>query len=124
MGDEKEIRGWTIRQSDDSYSNIFSVFRYTVRRSHTGSRQQQTQRTHSDVVAGNQTQFWPYCISVAKRCELLSSLCYKAFPRLKECCMQVEAEVVSNSGNKIHQTWERPCSEALYMTVIDGISVK
>ena len=29
---------------------------------------------------------------------------YKIVPRLRECCMQVEAEVVSNSWNKIHQT--------------------
>ena len=27
-------------------------------------------------------------------------------PRLRECSRQVEAEVVSNSSNKIHQTWE------------------
>ena len=26
--------------------------------------------------------------------------------RLRECCRQVKAEVVSNSSNKIHQTWE------------------
>ena len=30
---------------------------------------------------------------------------YKAGPRLQECCRQVEAEVVSNCRNKIHQTW-------------------
>ena len=47
---------------------IYAVFccRYTVRAKPYGSRRQQTTRAHSDVVAGNQTQFWPYCISVAK----------------------------------------------------------
>ena len=39
----------------------------------------------------------------------------KAIPRLRECCGQVEAEVVSNCRNKIHQTWERPWSQALYI---------
>ena len=29
-------------------------------------------------------------------------------PRLRECGREVEAEEVSNSRNKIHQTWERP----------------
>ena len=33
---------------------------------------------------------------------------YKAVPRLRECCRQVEAQEVSNSRNIIHQTWERP----------------
>ena len=36
-------------------------------------------------------------------------------PRLRECCRQVEAEVGSNSRNKIHKTWEQPYSAALYM---------
>ena len=39
---------------------------------------------------------------------------YKAIRRLRECCRQVEAEVVSNSRNKIHQTWERPFRDSLY----------
>ena len=30
----------------------------------------------------------------------------RVLPRLRECSRHVEAEVVSNSGNKIHQTWE------------------
>ena len=34
---------------------------------------------------------------------------------LGECCYQVEAEGVSNSRNKIHQTWERPNSGVLYL---------
>ena len=35
-------------------------------------------------------------------------------PRLHEYCRHVEAEVVSNSKNKIHQTWGPPFSRALY----------
>ena len=34
---------------------------------------------------------------------------------MRECCRQVEAEVVSMSRNKIHQTWGSPISGALYM---------
>ena len=29
----------------------------------------------------------------------------KGDPRLRECCRQAEAEVISNSSNNIHQTW-------------------
>ena len=29
----------------------------------------------------------------------------KGCPRLRECCRQDQAEVVSKSRNKIHQTW-------------------
>ena len=36
-----------------------------------------------------------HCTGVAKR----------VLPRLRECSRQVEAEVVSNSRNNIHQTW-------------------
>ena len=32
-----------------------------------------------------------------------------------ECCRQVEAEVVSKSRNKIHQTWGPPINGALYI---------
>ena len=49
-----------------------------------------------------------------------TGLDYKAVPRLRECCMQVEAEVVSNSRNKIHQTWEWPYSPALYVIPISN----
>ena len=34
--------------------------------------------------------------------------------RLRECCRQVEAEVVSNNRNKIHQTWSIDFSQSLY----------
>ena len=34
---------------------------------------------------------------------------------MRECCRQVEAEVVSKSKNKIHQTWGPPISRALYI---------
>ena len=37
----------------------------------------------------------------------------KASARLCECCRQAQAGVVSNSTNKIHQTWPRPFSRAL-----------
>ena len=40
---------------------------------------------------------------------------YKAIHRLKECCRQVEAEEVSNSRNKTHQTTYQPLFPALYM---------
>ena len=35
-------------------------------------------------------------------------------PRLREFLREVEAEVVSKSRNKIHQTWIPPFSRALY----------
>ena len=38
---------------------------------------------------------------------------YKAVPRFRECGMHVEAEEVSNSRNKIHQTWEQPYRDSL-----------
>ena len=31
----------------------------------------------------------------------------RVLPRLRECSRQVEAEVVSNSSDKIHQTWPK-----------------
>ena len=34
---------------------------------------------------------------------------------MRECCRQVEAEVVSKSRNKIHQTWGPPINGALYI---------
>ena len=34
---------------------------------------------------------------------------------MRECCRQVEAEEVSNSRNKIHQTTYKPFSESLYV---------
>ena len=38
----------------------------------------------------------------------------KVVPRLCECCRQSQAEVVSKSSNKIHQTWGPPFSQTLY----------
>ena len=35
----------------------------------------------------------------------------KAGPRLRECCRQGQAQVVSNGRNKIHQTWEKQFSQ-------------
>ena len=37
---------------------------------------------------------------------------------MRVCCRQVEAEVVSKSKNKIHQTWGPPISGALYFTIL------
>ena len=37
----------------------------------------------------------------------------KAVSRLREHCRHVEAEVESTRRNKVHQTWERPKSQAL-----------
>ena len=49
---------------------------------------------------------------------LLSCICaghgLKVVPRLRECCRQSQAEVVSNSRNTIHQTWGPLFSRALY----------
>ena len=42
-----------------------------------------------------------------------TGLDYRAVPILRKCCRQVEAEVVSNSRNKVHQTWECHYSPAL-----------
>ena len=33
------------------------------------------------------------------------STVYRVVPRLRECCRQSQADVVSMSSNKIHQTW-------------------
>ena len=43
-----------------------------------------------------------------------TGLNYMAFPRLRESCRQVEAEVVTNSRNKFCQTWEWPFRDSLY----------
>ena len=40
----------------------------------------------------------------------------KVVPRLRECCRQGQADVVSNSSNNIHQTWGPPFSRALWST--------
>ena len=37
----------------------------------------------------------------------------KMIPRLRECCRQSQAEVLSKSSNKIHQTWGPSFSRAL-----------
>ena len=42
----------------------------------------------------------------------------KVVPRLCECCRQSQAEVVSKSSNKIHQTWGPPFNQALYLLYI------
>ena len=50
-----------------------------------------------------------------KRLKHLQRIFVRPFPRLRECCRQVEPERVSNSRKKIHQTWERPCGDSLYI---------
>ena len=43
---------------------------------------------------------------------------------MRECCRQVEAEVVSRSKNKIHETWGPPTGGALYiMPAMSGIKI-
>ena len=36
------------------------------------------------------------------------------------CCRQSQAEAISNSRNKIHQTWAPPFSRALYLPQREG----
>ena len=48
----------------------------------------------------------------------------KAVPRFRECCVQVESEVVSNSRNKIHPTMERPYRGALHTTIYSVLGCK
>ena len=43
----------------------------------------------------------------------------KGVSRLRECCRQGQAEVVSKSGNKIPQTWGPPFNLALYMRAVN-----
>ena len=38
----------------------------------------------------------------------------KVVPRLRECCSLSQTDVISNSSNKIHQTWQPPFGQALY----------
>ena len=52
----------------------------------------------------------------------ISGNVYKVVPRLRECCRQVEEEAVSNSRNKIHQTWEQPYGDSLYSPLPQGVS--
>ena len=40
---------------------------------------------------------------------------YKGATRLRECCRQCQAEVVSNSTNKFPQPWVLPFSRAMYI---------
>ena len=51
---------------------------------------------------------------IPKRTAAHTGLGYKVIPRLRECCKQSQAEVVSKSSSKIHQTWGLPFSRALY----------
>ena len=42
---------------------------------------------------------------------------------LRECCKQVEAEVISNSRNKLHQTTYKDFFSALYKYLSDSQAV-
>ena len=64
------------------------------------------------VIALNKMPFQPFCPLVHPL--VCTGNLYKAVPRLRECCRQVEANEVSNSRNNIHQTWERPYRDSLY----------
>ena len=44
---------------------------------------------------------------------LLLLLLQGSAKRLRDCCRQAQAEVGSNSRNKIHPTWPKPFSHAL-----------
>ena len=46
-------------------------------------------------------------LSKATQISFGKGLAYKVVPRLREFSKQVEAEVVSNSRNQSHKTWER-----------------
>ena len=51
------------------------------------------------------------------RIQLTTGVAKIVLPRLRECSGQVEAEVVSNSRNKIHQTWESLFGTPMYTVV-------
>ena len=50
----------------------------------------------------------------------LQSSAKKVIPRLRECYRQLGAEVVSNSSNKLNQTWGPPFRRALYVRAHSG----
>ena len=63
----------------------------------------------------------PTCLRAGKGtffcCSVLATftgVAKRVLPWLRECSRQVEAEVVSNSSNKIHQTWEALFWRPLY----------
>ena len=41
----------------------------------------------------------------------------KVDPRLRECCRQSQAEVISNSSNKIYRLLAEPCMERMTMAM-------
>ena len=46
-------------------------------------------------------------------CKTTGLGCTTSARRLCECCRPVQTEVISNSRNKLHQTWLKPCCQAL-----------
>ena len=51
---------------------------------------------------------------------LSTGLSKKVVPRLRECCRQAQAEVISNSKDKIHQTWDPYYSPLLHRARLKG----
>ena len=67
-------------------------------------------RNFADVKNG-----WSLSITASRQAQ---GFTVRAFPGCENVSgkLQVEAEVVSNNRNTIQQTWERPYSQALYIT--------
>ena len=63
-------------------------------------------------VAADACHAWDGGVSV-RATDGPTGLGQKVIPRLRECCRHSQAEVVSKSSNKIHQTWGPPFSRAL-----------
>ena len=56
-------------------------------------------------------------LSWNRRCAVLSQ---KINLGLRECCIQVDADMVSNISDKIHQIWEHNFNRALYRDRLKG----
>ena len=51
-------------------------------------------------------QFYSFSLCISLQKCITTGVIKRGLPRLLECSREVEAEVVSNSSIKIHQTWE------------------
>ena len=58
-----------------------------------------------------------YALCTEPEINVCTGLQYEAGPRLGECCRQVEAEVVGDSRNKIHQSWGPPILEPCTLSI-------
>ena len=74
----------------------------------------ETPRTHVSPVNNGRTDALVYDLrlrlSACRTFPSSTGFGQKVVPRLCECCRQNQAEVVSNSRNKLHQTWPKPFS--------------